>query len=590
MPKAPASEFDPDAIVDQLYDIALAPESLDRFIDVWNAAGLDAREARETIERIDRFDTTYRAHLARAQTFLDREDRAAQGAGLEELLAPFAALAAFIVDRQMRVVACNEGARAAFGIAEGVGIGDARIAIEAAEAVREALDSVFSAEASPDRLFKIENADKRGATLFQIRRLPERTPGATARALIVTTQYHWQEALGDTLEEVFDLTSAEQGVVRALVEGKDARAISAERGTSEGTVRGQIKSILGKMNARSQSEVIRLVLSLRDVSGSASPEAPRPTRAPALARANWLEAEVWKPFRALHLPDGRKLDYHVMGPADGAPVLYSHMGYCLVRWHEPMLRLAYQHNLRIVCPIRAGYGHSDPLDPQADILETTRNDTLALLAELGIARLPYVTQGNDLIFAADFGAHHPEIVSEIVGLCARPSLPGDRHYAGMGKWHRFFLSTAKHAPHLLKFTSRAAVTMARRIGVREMFRQMNQRSPADLAVTEDEALLPVLVSNAELIAGKTTDVSGAYTMEILATESPWSHLMNDCAGIPTWFVNGGEDPATDIATITEYREFYPWIDIEVIPNGGQMLIYQHFETLIPRIAEAARRA
>lgn len=88
-------------------------------------------------------------------------------------------------------------------------------------------------------------------------------------ALVVTTRYHWQTALGQTLEEVFGLTSAEQGVVRALVEVLDVKSISTERGTSASTVRGQIKSILAKMNARTQSEVIRLVMSLRDVSQGA---------------------------------------------------------------------------------------------------------------------------------------------------------------------------------------------------------------------------------------------------------------------------------------------------------------------------------
>ncbi len=63
-------------------------------------------------------------------------------------------------------------------------------------------------------------------------------------------------------------------------------------------------------------------------------------------------------------------------------------------------------------------------------------------------------------------------------------------------------SPAQHAPHLSKFTSKAAVTMGKRIGVIEMFRQMNQRSPADMALIGNDELGPALVANAELIAGK----------------------------------------------------------------------------------------
>lgn len=58
--------------------------------------------------------------------------------------------------------------------------------------------------------------------------------GRCDHVLVVTTRYHWRAALGGTLEEVFDLTSAEQGVVRALAEDLGANRVLAERGTSAG--------------------------------------------------------------------------------------------------------------------------------------------------------------------------------------------------------------------------------------------------------------------------------------------------------------------------------------------------------------------
>ncbi|WP_186766389.1 LuxR C-terminal-related transcriptional regulator [Phaeobacter marinintestinus] len=79
--------------------------------------------------------------------------------------------------------------------------------------------------------------------------------------------------------------------MRTLVEGADAKAIAAERGTSEGTVRGQIKSILGKMHARTQSEVIRFALSLRDVSESAHPGVEHSRQKPVFDAADWPTVE-----------------------------------------------------------------------------------------------------------------------------------------------------------------------------------------------------------------------------------------------------------------------------------------------------------
>lgn len=583
------SGIDPGSIVDQLYDIALDPQSLDTFIDAWNDAGLDAQAARKTIEDIDTFDQAYQAHLRRADTFLSRSANVDDGPDFAAILKPFDTLAAFVADRGLNAVASNDGAKKSFGIRDGAQLSTFALPQEALETLTENISKAFSVTSKPDGLFRMDTADQRGPALFQIRRLAADDTKTAEHVLVVTTQYHWQPALGDTLEEVFNLTAAEQGVVKALVEGMDAKSISATRGTSEGTVRGQIKSVLAKMNARTQSEVIRLVLSLRDLSQNAGRQVQDTAASPALTIADWLTAEVWKPLKSMTLPDGRNLEYHDMGPITGAPVLYSHMGYCLARWHKPMLKLAFQHGLRVICPIRAGYGDSDNLDPKSDILQATRDDTRHLLTHLGIQRLPYLTQGNDLIFAADFAAHYPEMVSEIIGVCARPSLPGDLHYSGMAKWHRFFLSTAKHAPHLLNFTVKAAVNLTKRIGVVEMFRRLNQRSQADIRLLDDDDVRSVLVANFGLITGKSTNASQAYAMEIQATEGQWTDLMMRCKDTKTWFVNGAEDPATDVATIAEYREHYPWIEIEVLQNAGQLLIFQHFETLIPQIAKAAKQ-
>ena len=108
-----------------------------------------------------------------------------------------------------------------------------------------------------------------------------------------------------------------------------------------------------------------------------------------------------------------------------------------------------------------------------------------------------------------------------------------------------------------------------------------------MALDHDEPLKAVLISNCELLVGKETDGAQAYAMEMLVCEGPWADLLMAAQGTKTWFMNAAEDPAMDIATIAEYRETYPWIDIEVVPNTGQMLLFQHYEALLPRVAAAA---
>ncbi|MEO9898020.1 MAG: alpha/beta fold hydrolase [Paracoccaceae bacterium] len=578
----------PEIIVDKLYDIALDPHKLETFIDVWTEAGLDKAEARQTVEAIDKFDEAHEEHLLRAATFLERgEANDAAAKDLGSILQPFEHLAAFIIDTSLKVSISNQGAEHFFGLRSSNHLDQAELPEDVKHLVREALNKSFSETDGTQFVVKAQDDVEGDPLVVQVRRLSARSADNCALALVVSTNYRWGVALGPTLGEVFGLTSAEQGIVRALVEGRNVKEIAENRGTSTGTVRGQLKSILSKMNARSQSEVIRLVINLQAVAHR--DDVAQPTTQTSVT-ADWLDAEVWKPFKTIILPDGRRMDYHEMGPANGTPVLYSHMGYCMARWHPPMLKLAFSEGLRVICPIRAGFGHSDNIDPKADVLTTTREDTLYLMDYLGLKRLPYVVQGNDLVFAVDLAGKHPDRVSEIIGLGARPFLHGDIQFAGMSKWHRFFISTARHSPHLLRFTARAAVSLIRRIGVEAMFRNAHKSSAGDMAMDGNRQLADVLIANAELIASKTTDASQAYTMELIVTETPWDYLMFAAKDTKTRFFCGDTDPLMDISAIAAYRETYPWVDIKVIQKAGQMLIYQHFDRIIPELAEAARNA
>lgn len=456
-------------IVGTLCDIALNPKSLDEFINTWTEAGLDAGTVRAMATDIDQFDAAYQDHLNRAETFLHREISAEYQ---PDILAPFQSLAAFIVSEDRKVAACNDRALQMFEMAQGDPLGAAIMPAVGRETLEFAIGRAFKGDAEQRHFVRDDGGQTDRPTIYQTRRIAMPGKPDAPHVLVVTTNALWNDALGATLAEVFDPTQTEQAIAKALVEGKNTKEIAQARDTTEGTARIQIKSILRKMNARNQSEIFRLILSLRELSEDLQSHLDVAPNGLPTQGQDWLDAEVWKPVKDITLPDGRCMTYHDMGPIYGAPILFSHMGYCQARWHRPMLAMAFRMGLRVIVPIRAGYGHSDDTDPKGDIVAAARNDTLHLLDHLGIDQLPYVPQGNDLIFAADLAAHHPERVSQIIGLCAWPYLDGDLHYAGMSKWHRFFLSTAKHAPHLLSFTAKAAMAMARRIGVGAMFPHM----------------------------------------------------------------------------------------------------------------------
>lgn len=198
-PKTPL-DIDPENIVDQLYDIAIDPNSLDPFVDAWNAAGLDASATRKTIETIDNFDAAYLAHLKRAGTFLARGDDTDAGPDLAAILTPFRDLAAFIVDRKLSVVASNAGAQQAFEMLDDTSLGDMRLAPDTIQALNEALTSLFNDAERPDRLLRLYDSGERGTALFNCapyHKQPCRirsTPSSSQRATIGKQHLarHWK--------------------------------------------------------------------------------------------------------------------------------------------------------------------------------------------------------------------------------------------------------------------------------------------------------------------------------------------------------------------------------------------------------------
>lgn len=573
-----------DQLIDRIYEIALDPSSLDELINFWHENDYCNQISNASDKETEHFDYHYKTHLERAQTFMQRGQDAHPD--LYQYLQPFENLAAFIVNSSLRVEASNEGGFSIFGAIAGNNINDLCMPEQVRDGLKQSVKDILSCSEITDKLLKVELDSKSGSLLFRVVQL-EKCVDDIPAVLVISTQFHWQETVSQLLGNMFQLTLAEQTIIRLLTEGKNADQISEERKTSKGTVRGQIKTIIGKLNVRNQSDIIRLAMALNKLpAGSKSNSVP----VTANLTKDWIEAEVWKPFQAITLPDHRRFTYHEMGPQTGNPILFSHMGSCMVRWSRSMIHLAFENNLRVICPIRAGYGNSDHLAANADLFASTRNDTNFLLNSLRVERLPYAVQGSDIPLAADMIANNPEKISELIAIGGQLRLPGNLHMHGKGRWQRFFVTAACNSPSLAQFAAKAVMAMSRRIGPEAMLYQLCKESPADLAIIEREEMRQVLVENLNLMASKSTNAGQAFAMDYIAFQQDWSDCMMATQHIPVKMFIASEDPTNDIGALPQYRKAFPWVEFEIVENAGLALMYQKPQKLISLMAEAAKRA
>ncbi len=84
------------------------------------------------------------------------------------------------------------------------------------------------------------------------------------------------------------------------------------------------------------------------------------------------------------LPDGRRLDLRVSGPADGLPLVFHHGTPGSAAPMRKMERAAHERGLRLVKTSRPGYGDSTP-QPGRRVVDVVA-DTEAVLAAIGAER------------------------------------------------------------------------------------------------------------------------------------------------------------------------------------------------------------
>lgn len=84
--------------------------------------------------------------------------------------------------------------------------------------------------------------------------------GAGAAAILVIRRSPSHESLATTIGMAFGLTEAEANIAAQLAQGSDVQAIAGHRHASVQTVRSQLKTILSKTGARSQAQLVALVL------------------------------------------------------------------------------------------------------------------------------------------------------------------------------------------------------------------------------------------------------------------------------------------------------------------------------------------
>lgn len=316
-------DVSPDAVIDRLYEVAIDPMRYEALLDHWEAM-IGPQRARAAFSDQQPGLRQFEGHFERAAQVLDRIARAPEQAGADAMIARIERAAAFAVDRQLAVIAVNVVGAGILGITRGARLGDLALAEGEAAPLMAQVARMFLSNSGDPVVVRSRAARSDRLMLLHLRLMQQ--PDGAPYVMCVTSELGWPAGFSDLLRNAFDLTPAETDVMRALAEGQALPQIADSRHRSIETIRAQLKAIMAKTETRSQTELVRLTLSTMEMA-QFSDDATRHLDDTSRGFGSLPE----RPFLTMTLPDGRRLDYLVLGDPAGAPALFLPLDYGLVR-------------------------------------------------------------------------------------------------------------------------------------------------------------------------------------------------------------------------------------------------------------------
>ena len=151
----------------------------------------------------------------------------------------------------------------------------------------------------------------------------------------------------------------------------------------------------------------------------------------------------------VRLPDGRRLDLRVSGPAGGFPLVFHHGTPGAATPYRVLERAAHARGLRLVTTSRPGYGDSTP-QPGRSVVDVAA-DTAAVLAAIGAGRCLIAGWSGGGPHALACGARLAATAAVLVIAGIAPyGAAGLDYMAGMGYDNIVEISTALKGEHQLR--------------------------------------------------------------------------------------------------------------------------------------------
>lgn len=275
------------------------------------------------------------------------------------------------------------------------------------------------------------------------------------------------------------------------------------------------------------------------------------------------------------MPDGRKLEYSDFGAHEGPCILWYHDQAFGDVWFKEPVRLAKRRGLRIIAPLRPGFGQTTIYSGSASEPRKFAPDVRWLLDQLGIDRTAIVSSSLGLMHALALAKLEPARITSITA--CHPLLPTrtNADLEGTNGYNYLIPHARLHFPSSLKFLVKAGFAFVMRSGPGMFGKAVMRASPRDVEWISRPEILPVMIH------GRRVHRDQGYVGNFgdLNYRKDWSPFLIDCP-VPVRLVIGEHDRNVQWAAARRWADALDHVDLHVLPDSGYMVFHQQYGQII----------
>lgn len=390
--------------------------------------------------------------------------------------------------------------------------------------------------------------------------------------LLRAIECQWPESIDKALEDIFQLTDAERDILAGLAQGMNSEQISHKRNRAVGTVRQQIKSLLGKLGASSQVQAVALASAI----GSQNYYQQGAHSAPQEALSGY-------PLELGELMRGpRRVGWRRYGKKGGQPVLLLHGAYFGAGEYPQDREWASRHGLDVIVPERLGYGRTQPPGKGEQTLATQIEDCVAVLDALGLSRVRLASHDGGFIHALALANRHPERASNILAISPLAPFQDKDSLDYLPRQHRVFMWAARHAFWSVRLLIRLGMVQMRKLGPERWMEAVFEGVPYDLEVLQAPSRRQGMLGT---YGFNLNQVGKGYELDLeLSMATDWAPLVQQVK-VPVLGLMGGRNQTSPPGFVRGLQKLNPAIALEEIPDAGQTLCLTHVELCFRLLAE-----